>query len=68
MKNLFTARNPYMAMWLSGANAATGAARGRMAAETRKQTQAVSSEAAKQIFSFWTGMLTQPKTKIRRTR
>ena len=46
-------KNPWMSMWLSGANAWTGAARGMYAAETKKAQTAVTAETTRQMMAFW---------------
>jgi hypothetical protein len=57
MKNPWMKRNPFLSMWLSGANAVVGATRGRMTAEARRQ-----------MVTFWSAALTPQKPKKRRTR
>ena len=50
MKNPWTKKNPLMSLWLSGANAVAGRARGQAkAAATRQQ-----AEIAKEATRFWT--------------
>lgn len=39
-------KNPWLSMWLSGANSAAGAARGFWTAEMRRQQKAMMREAA----------------------
>jgi hypothetical protein len=50
MKNPWTKKNPFLSMWLSGANAMLGSARGRAAAEAKRQ-----------VTTFWSAALTPPK-------
>jgi hypothetical protein len=50
-------KNPFLSMWLSGANAVIGSTRGRATAQAKRQASA-----------FWTAALTPPKPKKRRTR
>jgi len=47
-------KNPWMSLWLSGANAWMGAARGFWTAETHRRQAAMMNEAAKQMASLWT--------------
>ncbi len=61
MKNPWTKKNPFMSMWLSGANAVAGSARARMTAEARRQAKIVEIEAARQVVGFWTDVLSAPK-------
>jgi hypothetical protein len=46
-----------LSMWLSGANAVAGSARGRVAAAAKRET-----------VNFWTAALTPPKPRKRRAR
>lgn len=66
MKNPWTKKNPFMSMWLSGANSVAGAARGRVAAESKRQTNAFAHEATRQVVDFWSGVLTPTATKPRK--
>jgi hypothetical protein len=55
MKNPWTKKNPFMSMWLSGANAVAAAARGRATATAKAQT----AQAVRQGVSGWLGFLTK---------
>jgi hypothetical protein len=55
MRNPWIKKNPMLSMWLSGANAVAGAARGRVAAEAKRQTSTMMTSGAKQIVNFWSG-------------
>ena len=57
MKNPWTKKNPLMSMFLSGANAVAGAARGRATGQAKRQTTAAVNQATRQAVSFWTGGL-----------
>ncbi|SAK95889.1 hypothetical protein AWB79_07278 [Caballeronia hypogeia] len=57
MKNPWLKKNPFLSMWLSGANAVIGATRGRASAQAKRQANAI-----------WTAALTPPKPKKRRGR
>jgi hypothetical protein len=63
MKNPWTKKNPFMSMWLSGANAIAGSARSRAIAEGRRQTATMMTTSARQITDFWTGALLTPPPK-----
>jgi hypothetical protein len=68
MKNPWTKKNPFMSMWLSGANAAIGSARGRATAESKRQANAMVAEGTKQVMGLWASALTVPvKPKRKRT-
>lgn len=71
MKNPWTKKNPFLSMWLSGANAALGSARGLAAAESKRQTTQMMNQGTKQVMDFWTAALTPPappKKKKRKSR
>lgn len=60
MSNVWMKRNPFMSLWLSAANRAVGAARGRAIAEERKQQLAL----IRSVTSAWTNPPTgQPSVK-----
>jgi hypothetical protein len=65
VKNPWTKKNPFMSMWLSGANAIAGAARGRATAEARRQAKTLMTAGTKQMVDFWTGasMTSRPRRK-----
>ena len=71
MSNPWLKKNPFMSMWLSGANTVANSARGRIAAEARRQSGTAITKATRDMMSFWTGGLTgtgaaRPKAKKRR--
>jgi hypothetical protein len=60
MRNPWLKKNPFMSMWLSGANAVLGAARSRATAEGKRQATTMMSHGAKQMARLWSGALTAP--------
>lgn len=66
MKNPWTKKNPFMSMWLSGANAVAGAARSRATAEGRRQATTMTNEATRQIASFWSGVMVPPAKRAKK--
>jgi len=58
MKNPWGKKNPFLSMWLSGANAVAGAARSRATAEAKRQASSAMTRGAKQMVDAWTGALT----------
>jgi hypothetical protein len=61
--NPWTKKNPFMSMWLSGANAVVSRAKGQAAASMSKQRATL----ATQTVRFWTGaMLATTKPRKRR--
>jgi len=57
MRNPWLKKNPFLSMWLSGANSVMGSARGHATAEARRQTSTLMAESARQAMRFWTGGL-----------
>ena len=57
LKNPWLKKNPFMSMWLSGANKVAGAARGLAAAavkrETTRASKDVAAEGTKQVLDSW---------------
>jgi hypothetical protein len=69
MWNLWTKKNPFMSIWLSGANAVVGSARGRMIAEAKRQTPLLWGEGTRQMIKFWTDPpIAKPGQKRRKSR
>ncbi|WP_136418494.1 MULTISPECIES: hypothetical protein [Oxalobacteraceae] len=68
MKNPWTKKNPWMSMWLSGANAIAGSARSRATAEGKRQAATVMKKNVQQITDLWSGawLASPPKKKKRR--
>lgn len=63
MKNPWTKKNPYLSMWLSGANAIAGAARSRATAEARRQTATLMTQSNRQMVELWGDILDVPRKK-----
>ena len=55
MSNPWLKKNPFMSIWLSGAHSIANAARGRIAAEAKRQSSAAITKAASDIFGSWPG-------------
>ena len=55
MNNPWFKKNPFMSMWLSGANSVWNGARGQVMAEARRQQAAMMQEGWNQMFRFWSG-------------
>ena len=66
MSNPWLKKNPFMSMWLSGANSVANSARGRIAAEAQRQSATAVQRAAGDIFSMWTDALTGSHAPQRR--
>ncbi len=64
MRNPWTKKNPFLSMWLSGANAVAGSVRGRATAAAKRQTTNAMTKGVKQIVNFWSGgLMTSPPRK-----
>lgn len=59
MSNPMMKKNPFMSMWLSGANSAGGAARGLWMSELCRQQRAM----MQQMIRFWTGAWMSPAAR-----
>jgi hypothetical protein len=60
-------KNPFLSMWLSGANAILGTMRSQGAASARRQTKAALDEGTRQALAFW-GFDRPTSTKRKRRR
>lgn len=58
-------KNPFLSLWLSGANKVAGTGRGLWLAAARQQQAATIREAGKRAASFWTGALKKPASRKR---
>ncbi len=64
MRNPWIKKNPFMSIWLSGANAVAGSVRGRATAEAKRQATTAMTKGAKQMADFWSaGLITSPPRK-----
>ena len=55
MSNPFTKKNPWMSLWLGGANRVIGKTRSVMQAAARRQQAVAGTEATKAVIAFWSG-------------
>ena len=60
MKNPWTAKNPFMSMWLSAANTAMGSARGLASAAAQREVKRATHTAVNQAVDEWTRLMTAP--------
>ena len=63
MKNPWLKKNPWLSMWMSGANSILGSARGRATAEGRRQAATMTSDAINGAVRFWTAAVTPPRKR-----
>lgn len=68
MANPWLKKNPFMSMWLTGANQVVNSARGSATAAAKRQAVSASSDAARTIFDIWLGAAaaTKPSKAQRR--
>ena len=68
MSSPWLKKNPFMSLWLSGANNVMGRARGQASAAIKREADqagaAVAAAAARQVTDFWTRTLTQPPAPV----
>jgi hypothetical protein len=67
MTNPWLKKNPFMSLWLSGANKVASSMRGHAAAQAKRQVAQAKRQAAaamtnttRDILSLWTGALAPP--------
>jgi len=68
MKNPWTKKNPFMSMWLSGANAIAGSVRSKVAAESKRQAATMMTQGIQEMVKFWSGGLMSPPPSKKRKR
>lgn len=67
MRNPFLKKNPFMSMWLSGANSVAGSVRGHATAQAKRQVATATTKATHDVFDLWANALT-PEPKKRTTK
>ncbi len=68
MKNPWTMKNPFMSMWLSGANAIAGSLRSQAQAQANRQVQTMMTNAMQETVRFWSAGLMSPPPSTKRKR
>jgi len=68
MRNPWLKKNPFMSMWMSGANSVMGAARSRATAEGKRQAATMMSHGTKEVARFWTNALMPSTRKHKKSR
>jgi hypothetical protein len=66
MTNPWLKKNPFLSMWLSGANAVASSARGRTASAARRQSTIAVNKAASDMFTMWTDAMAGSRAPKRR--
>jgi hypothetical protein len=67
MSNPWLKKNPFMSMWLSGANRIAGSARSQVVAEAKRQINQTLERATDENLKRWfsTAVASRPKTKAK---
>lgn len=68
MRNPWLRKNPVLSIWLSGANAVAGRARGKATAHARRQMASAMAQGTKAVADFWAEALVPPKPRQRKKR
>jgi hypothetical protein len=64
MSNPWLKKNPFMSMWLSGANSVAGSVRGHATSQAKRNA----TTATREMFRLWTGGALSPAAKRTRKR
>lgn len=68
MKSPWTKRNPWLSMYLSGANAVAGSLRGRVASAAKRQAATMATAGIRQLADIWAEALSVSSPKKRKGR
>ena len=70
MSNPWLKKNPFLSLWLSGANSVAGSMMGHAAAQAKRQTHAAMKTMASEGMKTWVDALSPvvPRPKKRRSR
>jgi hypothetical protein len=66
MTNPWLKKNPFLSMWLSGANTVASSARGRIASEAKRQSTIAVNKAVSEMFTMWTDAMVGSRAPKRR--
>jgi len=66
MANPWLKKNPFMSMWLSGANAVAGSLRGQAVAQGKRNATVAASKVARDVIDVWSGASLAPAAKKKR--
>ncbi len=67
VSNPFMKKNPYLSLWLSGANKVASTGRAHFMAAAKRQQAAMQREASKAVTDFWSEALKPAATRKRKT-
>lgn len=68
MKNPWLKKNPFLSMWLSGANTVASHARSQASAEASRQSKRVVTQGVEEAMKFWTSAWQTPAAPRKRRR
>ena len=68
MGNPWSKKNPYLSLWLSGANAIVGAAHGRARDSARRQAASAARQVTEAVVNAWLTPFAAPKPRRRKRR
>ena len=68
MSNPWLKKNPFMSLWLSGANTAANRVRGQVGAAAKRQSATVARQAGTELMTLWASLLTPAPVRKRRKR
>jgi hypothetical protein len=68
MRNPWLKKNPFLSMWLSGANAMLGVTNAAAMSAVQRQTQAMMNETARAVVDFWAAGMPTPQRPRRKAR
>lgn len=68
MRNPWLKKNPFLSMWLSGANRLVGSVRGHATAQARRQVNAAVAAATKDNLKLWSDAMKGAPAKPRAKR
>jgi hypothetical protein len=66
MANPWLKKNPFMSMWLSGANAAAGSLRGHAMGQAKRQAASTMTQATNVMIGAWTAALAPAATRTKK--
>lgn len=66
MANPWLKKNPFMSMWLSGANSVAGSLRAQAAGQAKRQAATATTKAVDDLVGLWFSGFSPPPTKRRK--
>ncbi len=66
MSNPWLKKNPFLSLWLSGANSVANTVRGKAASQAQRHAKATAAQATQNVVSFWTKAMGLPTKPARR--